>query len=201
MQLEKIQQIVKCSIVPFWGWTEVSENQGHGEGTKVTLPCTSSGSVPGSQRLCWMQDRSRPSYITWKKLTPCRSLGSVYLVGSRATGSSRHLPTSQITWQGREKKATRASCGDAEPGTGWPLHLMERQGMRDLLQQQLPGKGCTALPGMCHVDTIECLSYTLCMKELVSKLWLWCWLPQKRKGRVYYRKETGTQPSAPKKPC
>lgn len=51
MQLEKIQQIVKCSIVPFWGWTEVSENQGHGEGTKVTLPCTSSGSVPGSQRL------------------------------------------------------------------------------------------------------------------------------------------------------
>lgn len=104
MQLEKIQQIVKCSIVPFWGWTEVSENQGHGEGTKVTLPCTSSGSVPGSQRLCWMQDRSRPSYITWKKLTPCRSLGSVTLWDPEPQGPPDISPHPRSPGKGERRK-------------------------------------------------------------------------------------------------
>lgn len=94
MQLEKIQQFVKCSIVPSWGWTEVSENQGHGKGIEVTLPCTSSGSVPGSQRLSVRcRTGAEPPASLGRGWHPAEALHLFASWDWDATGSSRHLPT------------------------------------------------------------------------------------------------------------
>lgn len=69
--------------------------------------------------------------------------------------------------------------------------------MRDLLQQQLPSKGCTVLPGMCHVDTTECLS----CKHMSQKCDYGVDYPRRGRGGSTTEKKPGPSLVHPRSPA
>lgn len=126
------------ALSPPWAEPKFMGTRASGKGINLTLPCSASGSTPGSQRHSFgSRTRTGPpasAGIGWNPAKPSLLTTAAHLTGSRSARSLWPLDCLR-----REKKGTftRTSRRATEPGKGWSLHPMERQMTRGLLQLHL----------------------------------------------------------------